>query len=144
MADIVIIDGDKAIFMPFFGAALVWGPAGKIAGSGPGTVGNKKICVVGDESSVKVENCCYLTSQYCIPGKGTVKIDALSGNQQAKKTLSGGKAVVLKGAMFTAVFEVQTPAKQPPPGPGSPIPDPTPKYSGQGMFKSTNLIFQGA
>lgn len=144
MGDIVIIDGDKAIFMPFFGAALVWGPAGKIKGTGPATVGDKKICIVGDESSVEVANCCYLTSQYIIPGKGTVKIEALAKNQQAEKTQTGGKAVVLKGGMFTAVFEVQTPAKQPPPGPGSPIPDPTPKYSGQGMFKSTNLMFTGA
>ena len=85
--------------------------------------------------------CSFVAS---LTGKGTVTIDALAGNQQAKKTLTGGKAVVLKGAMFTAVFEVQTPAKQPPPGPGSPIPDPMSKYSGQGMFQTTNLIFTGA
>jgi len=52
--------------------------------------------------------------------------------------------VLLKGGNFTASFEVQSPAQQPPPGPGSPIPDATPKYSGSGMFITTNFKFQGA
>ena len=40
-------------------------------------------------------------------------------------------------------FEVQNPAKQPPLGPGAPIPDPTPQYSGNGLFITTNVKFQG-
>ena len=144
MGDYVVVDGDKVLFLAFFGPALVFGPSGKIKGSGPGTLNGKKLCVVGDEGSVEVTNCQYLTSQYCIPGKGTLKIAALAGNQQAKKTKTGGKAVILKGSMFTAKFEVQTPAKQPPPGPGSPGPDPMTEYSGQGMFQTTNRIFTGA
>jgi hypothetical protein len=52
--------------------------------------------------------------------------------------------VLLKGSMFTAKFEVQSPAKQPPPAPGPPIPDATPQYSGQGMFITTNIKFQGS
>jgi hypothetical protein len=85
-----------------------------------------------------------MTPQYSIPGTGTLKISALASDQKAKKTKTGGKAVLLKGGTFTAKFEVQSPAKQPPPGPGSPIPDATPQYSGKGMFVTTNSKFQGS
>ncbi|MBL9007647.1 MAG: hypothetical protein JNJ46_25545 [Myxococcales bacterium] len=144
MSDFILVDGDKVLFLLMFGQAMVWGPSGKLKGSGPGTLNGKKICVVGDEESVEVANCGYLTSQYCIPGKGTVKIDSLASNQKARKTRTGQKAVLLKGNLFSAVFSVQTPAKQPPPGPGSPIPDPTTEYFGQGMFSTTNRKFTGA
>jgi hypothetical protein len=143
MGDFILVDGDKALFLPMFGAALVLPKPGKLAGSGPGTLKGKKICVAGDESKVEVANCMYLTPQYCIPGKGTLKIAALADDQQAKKTKTGDKVVLLKGKKFTAKFEVQTPAKQPPPGPGAPIPDPTPQYSGNGMFMTTNTKFTG-
>jgi hypothetical protein len=104
----------------------------------------KKLCVDGDEKKVAVSGCVYTTPQYSIPGTGTLKIAALAGNQKATKTQTGGKAVLLKGSNFTASFKVQNPAKQPPPGPGSPIPDATPEYSGMGVFITTNIKFQGA
>jgi hypothetical protein len=85
-----------------------------------------------------------MTPQYSIPGTGTLKIAALAPNQKALKTRTGGKAALLKGGTFTARFEVQVPAKQPPPGPGPPIPDATPQYSGSGMFVTTNQRFQGS
>jgi len=74
----------------------------------------------------------------------TLKITALAGNQKAQKTHTGGKAVLLKGGNFTATCEVQRPAKRPPPGPGPPMPDATPQYSGQGMFVTTNTTFRGS
>ena len=144
MPDFILIEGDKANFLPNFGAAIVVVQPGDLKGSGPGTINGKKICVEGDESKVEVPGCTYMTPQYSIPGTGTLKIAALAGNQKATKTNTGGKAVLLKGAMFTAKFEVQSPAKQPPPGPGSPIPDATPQYSGQGMFVTTNMKVQGS
>ena len=143
MPDFILIEGDKANFLPNFGAAIVVVQPGDLKGSGPGTIGGKKICVDGDEKKVEVPGCTYMTPQYSIPGTGTLKIAALAGNQKATKTNTGGKKVLLKGAMFTAKFEVQSPAKQPPPGPGSPIPDATPQYSGQGMFITTNMKVQG-
>ncbi len=144
MVDFVLIEGDKANFMPNFGAAVVVVKPGDLKGSGPGTLNGKKLCVDGDEKQVSVPGCTYMTPQYCIPGTGTLKIDALAGNQKATKTQTGGKAVLLKGGSFTARFEVQSPAKQPPPGPGSPIPDSTPNYSGTGMFMTTNTKFRGS
>ncbi|MEK8048734.1 hypothetical protein AACH10_00615 [Ideonella sp. DXS22W] len=139
MSDLVLIDGDLALFMPVFGAAIVVVQTGRLRGSGPATVGGKKICVDGDETSVSVPGCTYMTPQYSIPGVGTLKIQQLAANQKAQHSQTGGKPVLLKGAMFTARFEVQVPAMQPPPGPGAPIPDGSPSYSGQGQFQSTNI-----
>lgn len=143
MSDFIIIDGDKANFLPNFGVAIVVVRPGTMLGSGPATIGSKKICVDGDEKKVQVPGCSYMTPQFSIPGVGILTIDALAGNQKAQKTNTGGKAVLLKGAMFTAKFQVLAPAQQPPPGPSSPIPDPTPQYSGQGMFITTNVKSKG-
>ena len=144
MPDFILMEGDKANFLPTFGAATVVVKPGDLKGSGPATINGKKMCVDGDEKNVSVPGCTYMTPQYSIPGTGTLKIAALAGNQLAKKTNTGGKAVMLKGAQFTAKFEVQSPAKQPPPGPGSPIPDPTPQYSGNGTFITTNAKVKGS
>lgn len=144
MPDYVLLDGDKANFMPAFGAAIVMVKPGDLKGSGPATLNGKKLCIDGDEKSVSVPGCVYMTPQYSIPGTGTLKIAALAANQKAQKTKTGGKAVLLKGGNFTAKFEVQNPAKQPPPGPGAPIPDATPQYSGNGTFITTNMKFQGS
>jgi hypothetical protein len=144
MPDFILIEGDKAIFLPNFGAAIVAVQPGILKGSGPGTLNGKKICVDGDEQDVSVPGCTYVTPQYSIPGTGTLKIAALAADQKAKKTRTGGKAVLLKGSTFTAKFEVQNPAKQPPPGPGSPIPDATTEYSGSGTFTTTNSKFRGS
>lgn len=143
MPDVILIDGDKANFLPMFGPAIVVVKPGTLKGSGPATLKGKKCCVDGDEKKVSVPGCTYMTPQYPIPGTGTLKIAALAGNQKAKKTQTGGKAVLLKGSNFTAKFQVQNPAKQPPPSPGPPIPDATRQYSGKGMFISTNTKFQG-
>lgn len=144
MPDFILIEGDHANFLPTFGAAIVVVQPGTLKGSGPATLGGKKVCVAGDEKNVSVPGCSYMTPQYSIPGTGTLKIAALAGNQQARKTRTGGKAVLVKGGSFTAKFEVQVPAKQPPPGPGSPIPDATREYSGSGMFITTNTKFQAS
>ena len=39
MTDFVLIDGDQVIFMPAFSPAIVVVQPGKLAGSGPATVG---------------------------------------------------------------------------------------------------------
>lgn len=144
MTDLIVITGDKVIFLPQFGAALVVPKPGKMKGSGPGTVRGKKICVIGDEKKVEVQGCQYLTPQYCIPGSGTLKIDTLASNQKAKKSRTGGQTVLLRGMTFKAKFEVQSPAKQPPPAAGPPIPDPTKHYMGQGMFVTNNKLAKGS
>lgn len=144
MGDFILIEGDKAMFEPAFGAATVVVQPGNMQGSGPSTLSGKKVCVDGDEKKVAVAGCMYTTATHSIPGTGTLKIAGLGGDQKATKTNSGQKPVLLKGSKFQASFEVQNPAKQPPPSGGPPIPDPTPKYSGFGSFVTTNTLFQGA
>ncbi len=79
---------------------------------------------------------------YLFPGSGKLKIAALAGNQKAKKTKTGGKAVLLKGGSFTAKFEVDRPAQTLPPLP--PDSDKTAQYSGTGMFVTTNMKLTGS
>jgi hypothetical protein len=144
MNDFLIQEGDKVLFIPAFGAAIVVVQPGIMKATGKTTLGGKKICVVGDEAQLSVPGCAYTTPQYVIPGVGTLKIEKLAGNQQSKKTKSGGKKIILKGIMLKAKFEVQSPAQDPTPvaSGGSPIPDGTPSYSGQGSFVTTNIKFK--
>ena len=142
MGDFILIEGDKANFIPAFGIAMVVVKPGDLQGSGPATIGGKKICVEGDEAKVSVPGCMYTAGPFSIPGTGTLKIDGLAGDQTAKKTKTGGKAVLLKGTMFTAKFEVQSPAQQP--TAAGTVPDGTPFYSGQGTFMTSNSKFNGA
>ncbi|MGR9053656.1 MAG: hypothetical protein ACU84J_13505 [Gammaproteobacteria bacterium] len=143
MSDFILVDGDQAVFLPNFGAAVVIVRPGMLSAGGAATRGGKKLCIVGDEKNVSVPGCLYTTPQYSIPGTGTLKIAALADDQKAEKTRSAGTAVMLKGSRFNAEFEIQSPAQQPPPGPGSPIPDPSPKYSGEGSFTTVNTSFRG-
>jgi hypothetical protein len=142
MPDYAILDGDQAVFMPAFGAAIVVVRPGRITATGMTLLMGKKVCVKGDETKLTVPGCTYITPVYSIPGTGTLKINALGGNQTSKKTKSGGKEVIVKGSTFTAVFEVQTPAQQPPKGTAPPVPDATPQYSGNGTFITTNTKFK--
>jgi hypothetical protein len=141
MSDYTLIDGDKAIFVPSFGAATVVVQPGTLTASGPATIGSKKMCVAGDEKSVSVAGCNYMTASHPIPGTGTLEIAQLAGDQTATKTRSGSTLVLLVGSSFTARFTVQSPALQP--TAAGPVPDPTPKYAGIGSFTTTNTKFRG-
>lgn len=139
MGDYVLVDGDLALFGPGFGVATVLVLPGRLSGSGPLRVTGKRACVDGDEGSVSVPGCMYTAPPYVIPGSGTLAISALAGDQLAPTSRTGGVKLMVKGSQFTAKFSVQSPAMQPPPGPGSPIPDASPEYSGSGSFQTTNL-----
>jgi hypothetical protein len=141
--DFILIDNDTAQFLPSFGAAIVVVQPGKLKASGASTFKGKKVCVAGDEDSVEVQGCMYTSGGFVIPGTGTLKISGLGGDQTAKHTKSGGKKMLLKGSMFQAKFEVQSPAQQPAP-PAPPVPDPMSSYSGgQGQFITTNTKYKG-
>ncbi len=143
MSDFILLDGDTVNFMPAFPPANVVIQPGKIDGTGKETLDGKPVCVEGDENSVSVPGCTYVAPPYVIPGIGTLKIDSLGSDQTATKTYSGGKPVLLKGTMFTAKFEVQSPAQQPPSGSGSPIPDSRTSYTGKGTFMNSNMKWTG-
>ena len=140
MSDFVIVDGDTALFLPSFGAATVVVQPGQITGSGPASLNGSPLCVDGDEASVEVPGCVYMTPQYSIPGSGTLKIDSLASDQVAQKSTTGDTALILKGGNFNAKFEVQSPAQQP--STPSPVPDSTPSYSGSGSFITSNTKYK--
>lgn len=135
MVDFLLVDGDKVIFNPTFGEAIVVVQPGTLSGSAKETLNDKKLCVKGDESSVSVEGCMYTSPVYSVPGFGTLTIKQLAHDQVAQKKSSGGKPVLLKGGSFTANFQVQTPAQMPPP---TSTPDPMPEYTGSGNFITSN------
>ena len=141
MSDYILITGDKAMFNPNFGQAIVTVRPGDLIGTGKDKINQKLVCIDGDEKKVTVPGCSYITPQYSIPGVGMLFIQYLAGNQKAKKTKSGGKSVLLKGGQFQAKFTVMVPAQQP--SAPSPIPDTTPQYSGTGTFISMNQIVKG-
>lgn len=143
MPDTILIDGDTVNFDAAFTPCSVVVKPGKLSAKGEATVNGKKMCVEGDEKNVSVPGCMYTTPIFSIPGTGTLKINGLAPNQKAMKTATGGKKVLLKGAKFIAVFEVQSPAKFQPPSPGPPQQDPMKKYIGTGSFVSTNQKLKG-
>jgi hypothetical protein len=143
MSNYLLIDGDQAYFIPSFGVAMVAVRPGRLAASGPATLHSSKLCVAGDENTVLVPGCMYTTPSYPIPGVGTLRIESLKDDQIARKTRSGGKAVLLVGKGFKAEFVVQTPATKPKP-PAPPDPDLTEQYEGTGMFITTNTKLTGA
>ena len=121
MADFILITGDIAMFNPVFGQAIVTVIPGNIVGSSKDMINKKIVCVDGDEKSVIVPGCSYITPTHNIPGVGTLSIESLAANQKAQKTKFNGKPVLLKGGTFKAKFQVVAPAQQP--TPAGPIAD---------------------
>jgi len=136
MSDYVLIDGDQALFMPTFGAATVVVRPGSLRAGGAAKLGGQKWCVSGDEASVSVQGCMYMTPTHSIPGIGTLEVDSLASDQTTRHTTLAGTALLLVGGSFTAKFSVQSPAQQP--TSAGPVPDPVTQYSGSGQFISTN------
>lgn len=142
MSDYVLLDGDLAIFEASFGAATVEVMPGSLVASGPATRRGRRLCVVGDEGSVRVAACTYKTALHPVVGMGTLTIAALAADHQATKSRSGDVALLLVGGRFTARFTVEVPAKQP--TAAGPVPDATPEYPGAGSFVTTNDHFRGS
>ncbi len=139
MADYILLYGDLANFQPTFGLATVIVRPGSLQGTGRATLAGKKVCVAGDEKQVQVPGCVYVAGPFSVPGVGTLKIQSLAPNQKALKTRSAGQPVLLKGGIFVAAFEVQTPAQMPVVS----TPDATPVYFGSGSFVTANAKFRG-
>jgi hypothetical protein len=141
MSKYILIDGDVVNFNPAFGLATVMVTPGILQGGGGSTLQGKPVCIEGDEKNVSVAGCSYTAGPFSIPGTGTMKIESLGSDQIAKKTKSAGKAVLLRGSLFTAKFEVQKSAEQP--ASPKPIPDPNSQYLGNGTFQTMNTKWQG-
>lgn len=141
MADFILINEDQVIFDELFTLAKVTVKKGELKASGKAKVGDKAVCLKGDEGKISVGPCDYVMPPFMKEGKGMIKIQSLT-NHVAGKTKDSGKEVLLKGSKFVAVFEVTVPAQLPP----GTIPmqtDPAPKYIGSGSFETKNTKFKG-
>jgi hypothetical protein len=129
----IIIDNDLVHFLPTFGLATVVAAPVKISGTGKPVAG-QKICVEGDEKSIKVQGT-YTTPAFPTAGAGTLVLGTLKPDQLTQKTTCEGKKIILRGAgYFMAKFEVQAPASNPPAG----TTDAVTSYPGQGKFINAN------
>lgn len=140
--DKILLNGDMATFDPKFGAATVAVRPDPILGHGPAMVKGKLICVEGDEKTVVVAGCTYITANHTIPGVGIITIKKLNANQLAKKAKTGGKKIMLLGGDYEAEFTVLAPAidpKSPPVVPPQPDLPPGKKYNGKGRFVASNV-----
>ena len=133
--DSIILDGDEVNFISTFGLAIVQVKPGKIKASGKTTVNGKKVCVEGDEKNVEVSGCSYMIPPFIVQGTGTLTIKQLVPDQLTQKAVSGNKPVILKGKLFIAQFNVDAPAKMPPP---ANTPDALPFHIGLGKFVPGN------
>lgn len=141
MTDYLLLDGDIVNFNPTFWPATVIPRPGQIKATGAFKARGKAICVEGDETEVMVPGCMYTAGAFTIPGTGTLKIDSLGNDQIAKRTKARGKSALLRGTIFTAKFEVQSPAQQPSTPPAS---DPNSQYlGGTGSFTTMNRTWRG-
>ena len=138
MSDTILIDGDEVHFLTFLGSAsLLQKKKTFLEASGTMTFNGSKICLEGDEKSVKIENCQYMAPPFVTPGKGTLTIKKLHANHLSTETKNNETKILLRGkggSFFTSQFEVTQKAKMPS---SPPQEDPAPvPYQGIGYFKS--------
>lgn len=112
MSNMVVIDGNELKFNPLFGPNTVTPiPPLRISGSGEASIGDKKICILGDEKKVSI-SATYTKTTHQIPGKGTLTITQLAPDQRADFA-TAQTAVIVVGSQFTAQFKPEAPAMDP-------------------------------
>jgi hypothetical protein len=98
-------------------------------------VGSQPACLQGDELPPAIQGpLMYTSPPFVTPGMGTIQIVLAPTNLTT--TTQNGKPMLLKGATFQAIFNVQSPAMQP--TPAGPVPDPLMVKPGTAEFITTN------
>mgnify|MGYP001077178416 CR=1 FL=1 len=139
MSQLVIVDGDKLILPPLFGARSVTPLTTPIiAGSGKATVNGKKIVIFNDEKKVSI-NATYTSPGYTQPGSGTITIQQLIPDQSLL-FYTAETPVVNQGVTFTAMFQPAVPASDPDKGPD---PDTAPTLATGSFQPSQNFVTVG-
>ncbi|HEY1914790.1 MAG TPA: hypothetical protein VGH27_04365 [Streptosporangiaceae bacterium] len=137
MTDFIIKTGDmiKVTIPPPAVIPLLEAPVPLTGSSTDVTVAGTPACLVGDELPISLtEPLPYTAPPFTNPGTGKLTLMLLPANQtlQAKN----GKAILIKGQEFTALFTVQTPATQT--TPAGPVPDPVLAKPGTAQLITTN------
>lgn len=135
----IVVDGDKiqVTLNPPVVVPQLAAPVALVA-TGFTTVGDKAVCVEGDELPPSLRAPLQYTSPpFVTPGMGRLSVTLGSANRSAVAA-DDGKVMLLVGQTFQVRFEVQVPAQQP--SPGGPVPDATPSYAGTAKFLSTHGV----
>ena len=102
-------------------------------------VNDMPACLAGDElPTVLRVPLPYTAPPFTNPGTGKLTLTLLPGNQTLQT--SNGKAILIKGQQFTALFTVETPATQT--TPAGPVPDPELAKPGTAEFITANTTAQ--
>ncbi len=156
----ILVTGDHVVFEPDFtspsgdkATVLVSQEAQPVCLQGSWdmlTRHGQAFCLTSDASSIRVENCDYVTETYVAGGKGTLRIEFLdaahiSDDFSFDDTTFNFLLLGEKESTFTARFEVTTPATAlPEETSGEPsaqaLQDPNPVYMGRGFFVSEGSI----
>jgi len=135
--DLIIKTGDMiqiTIPPPALVAQLI-APVPLVGSGSPVTVNGQAICLQGDELPQAISGpLLYTAPPYVTPGMGTLTIVLAPTNLTAQTT--NGKLILIKGATFQAMFNVQSPAMMP--TPAGPQPDPLMVKPGTAQFITTN------
>jgi hypothetical protein len=143
MGDFVIKTGDQIqITVP--PPAVVPQLAAPVPLTGSSTdvlIAGSAACLQGDELPPSIQApLMYTSPPYVTPGTGTIQIILAPSNLTA--TTPNGKAILLKGQTFQAMFNVQSPAMMP--TPAGPQPDPLMVKTCTAQFITTNTTVTAA
>lgn len=137
MGDFVIKTGDllKVTIPPPAVVPALQAPV-PLEGSGETVlVNDMPICLLGDQIPEILQGpLAYTAPPFTIPGTGKLTVTLLPTNTTVRTT--NGKAILVKGQQFPALFTVATPANQP--TAAGPVPDPVPAKTGMAEFITTN------
>ncbi len=135
-SDLIIKTGDqiKITIPPPTVVPSIQAPVPLIGTSKLVTVTMMAACLEGDElPKALVTPQPYTAPPYLTPGTGTLSLKLTPANK-SKVAKDSGSAILLKGATFTAEFQVVAPAIDPIKG----DPDPVLKKTGTAQFLTTN------
>jgi hypothetical protein len=106
-------------------------------------IGGQPACLMGDELPPSIAGALpYTQPPFVTPGAGKILKIMLTPQNLTKQTQQG-KQMLLKGAQFTATFQVSAPAMQPNP-PAPPVPDPQLMKTFQCQFITSNMNVQAS
>jgi hypothetical protein len=137
MPDFIVRTGDmvKVTIPPPAVIPMIEAPVPLVGSSTSVTVVGAPACLLGDElPEVLREPLPYTAPPFTNPGTGKLTLTLLPDNQTL--LAKNGKAILIKGQEFTALFTVETPATQT--TPAGPVPDPVLAKPGTAQFITTN------
>ena len=137
MPDFIIKTGDmlKVTIPPPTVVPMLAAPVPLTGSSTSLSVNSSPACLLGDELPVELsEPLPYTAPPFTNPGTGKLTLTLLPSNQTL--IAKNGKAILIKGQQFTALFTVEVPATQT--TPAGPVPDVVLAKTGTAEFITTN------